>query len=113
MSRKTRNNVAAQRRAHASAFAALGDETRLALVARLAARPALLDLSADARLEAYPASHPQAHLRARNRRHGPQRASRPRASLRIPLAACRRNPPVPRFCLFAMGRRPGSPQILR
>ena len=39
MSRKTRNNVASQRRAHASAFAALGDETRLALVARLAAGP--------------------------------------------------------------------------
>jgi len=39
MSRKTRSNVAPQRRAHASAFAALGDGTRLALVAKLATGP--------------------------------------------------------------------------
>lgn len=35
MSRKVRNRVAARRQAHAPIFAALGDETRLSLVARL------------------------------------------------------------------------------
>src|SRR6476660_59128 len=35
MSRKNRNNVAANRRPRALVFAALGDETRLLLVARL------------------------------------------------------------------------------
>ena len=35
MSSKGRNGGAARRQAHASAFAALGDETRLALVAKL------------------------------------------------------------------------------
>lgn len=41
MSPKSRINVASERRARASAFAALGDETRLALVTRLAgSRPA-------------------------------------------------------------------------
>src|SRR5882757_2188862 len=37
MSRKVRSTMTAQRRAHAPAFAALGDETRLALVAKLCA----------------------------------------------------------------------------
>src|SRR5690242_18509442 len=37
MSRKSRNSFLSQRRAHASVFFALGDETRLALIARLAA----------------------------------------------------------------------------
>jgi DNA-binding transcriptional ArsR family regulator len=36
MSRKRRSRTAAQRRSHAPVFAALGDQTRLALVARLA-----------------------------------------------------------------------------
>ena len=35
MSRKGRSSVAAARQAHASVFAALGDETRLALIAKL------------------------------------------------------------------------------
>jgi len=35
MSRNTRSRAETQRRAHAPVFAALGDETRLALVARL------------------------------------------------------------------------------
>jgi DNA-binding transcriptional ArsR family regulator len=35
MSRRTDSGVAAKRRAHAPVFAALGDETRLALVAKL------------------------------------------------------------------------------
>lgn len=37
MSQKRHSNIAAQRRASASVFAALGDETRLALVVKLAA----------------------------------------------------------------------------
>jgi DNA-binding transcriptional ArsR family regulator len=37
MSRKDRSSMSAKRRAHAPAFAALGDETRLALVAKLCA----------------------------------------------------------------------------
>ena len=36
MSRKSRNSVVSEGRAHASVFFALGDETRLALIARLA-----------------------------------------------------------------------------
>jgi|SRR5215472_4268733 len=36
MSPRTRSSVAAQRRAHASVFSALGDDTRLALIAHLA-----------------------------------------------------------------------------
>jgi len=35
MSRRRSNSLAARRRAHAALFAALGDETRLALLARL------------------------------------------------------------------------------
>jgi DNA-binding transcriptional ArsR family regulator len=35
MSRKNRSSIAAQRQAHAPVFAALGDETRLSLVAKL------------------------------------------------------------------------------
>jgi DNA-binding transcriptional ArsR family regulator len=35
MSRKSRSGMVANRRAHASVFAALGDETRLSLVAKL------------------------------------------------------------------------------
>ncbi len=35
MSRKSRSSTAAKRRSHAPVFAALGDETRLSLVARL------------------------------------------------------------------------------
>ena len=35
MSRKNRNSMTAKRQAHASVFAALGDETRLSLVAKL------------------------------------------------------------------------------
>jgi DNA-binding transcriptional ArsR family regulator len=35
MSRKNRSRIAAKRRAHAPVFAALGDETRLSLVAKL------------------------------------------------------------------------------
>ncbi len=37
MSHKSRSSMAAKRRAHAPAFAALGDETRLSLVAKLCA----------------------------------------------------------------------------
>jgi DNA-binding transcriptional ArsR family regulator len=37
MSQKWRSTIAAKRHTHASVFAALGDETRLALVAKLAA----------------------------------------------------------------------------
>ena len=37
MSHKVRSSIAAKRRTHAPAFAALGDETRLALVAKLSA----------------------------------------------------------------------------
>lgn len=37
MSRKRRNGAATQRQAYASVFAALGDETRLSLVAKLSA----------------------------------------------------------------------------
>jgi DNA-binding transcriptional ArsR family regulator len=36
MSQKWRSSIAAKRRTHASVFAALGDETRLALIAKLA-----------------------------------------------------------------------------
>lgn len=39
MSRKRRSSVALRRRARASVFAALGDETRLALVMRLSGGP--------------------------------------------------------------------------
>jgi DNA-binding transcriptional ArsR family regulator len=35
MSRKSRSSITAKRRAHAPVFAALGDETRLSLVAKL------------------------------------------------------------------------------
>jgi DNA-binding transcriptional ArsR family regulator len=35
MSQRRRSNIAARRQAHASVFAALGDETRLALLAKL------------------------------------------------------------------------------
>ena len=35
MSRKSRSSIAAKQRAHAPVFAALGDETRLSLVAKL------------------------------------------------------------------------------
>ena len=38
MSRKSRNSFAAKRKAHAPVFAALGNETRLALVAKLSGR---------------------------------------------------------------------------
>ncbi len=49
MSQRDRNGAAARRQSHAAIFAALGDETRLALVARLSdGRPASISQLTDA-----------------------------------------------------------------
>ena len=52
MSRKSRNSTAVRLRAHAPVFAALGDETRLALVAKLSDRQphSISQLTRDSRL---------------------------------------------------------------
>ena len=49
---KTRSSVASRRRAHASVFSALGDETRLVLIARLASglRCSISELTRDSRV---------------------------------------------------------------
>ena len=54
MSRRSRSSKAAKRQAHASVFAALGDETRLSLVAKLCRRAAAFDLSAHRRAPGLP-----------------------------------------------------------
>src|SRR6266404_8477880 len=51
MSQRDRNGAAARRQSHAAVFAALGDETRLALVARLSdGRPASISQLTEAQI---------------------------------------------------------------